>query len=231
MSKHLLQESSLLENMNELALLKPESCYVEFGAGRGGLSRAVFTGLGTSAGKATFLLIDRAGNRKKVDSKLKAEAQNVTRLKVDVKDLNLTQVSEIQHKRLVFIGKHMCGGGTDVSLKCALHLEQRLPPGESPVEGIVIALCCHHRCTWNSYANKPYIEKLGLTRKDFDVIAKLSTWATCGRRLRDENSTQAEEEGGEDEHEHDQDDEGFVDNTEGPSPKRAKLTEEQEEEG
>lgn len=52
---------------------------------------------------------------------------------------------------------------------------QRLP------NGIMIALCCHHRCTWETYVGKSFIESCGLSPQDFDLLTRLSSWATCAR--------------------------------------------------
>ena len=53
-------------NMEHLGLLKPTACFLEFGAGKGGLSRSILTGLGSSADRSAFVLVDRAGGRNKV---------------------------------------------------------------------------------------------------------------------------------------------------------------------
>lgn len=182
--KHLSQEASLLGNMDQLGLLESSACFLEFGAGKGGLSRTISTGLGDKAAETSFLLVDRAGSQNKVDSQLKEGVSNVTRIKIDIKDLDLSKVETIKGKRLVVMGKHLCGGGTDVSLRCALHLDkQRSSQSSAPVvEGFVIALCCHQVCSWDSYVDIPFIKALGLTRKDFEIMTKLSTWATSGKR-------------------------------------------------
>jgi len=65
-SKHLSQESSLLGNMAHHGLLNHEFSFLEFGAGRGGLTRAICLGLGDKANQTAFLLVDKAGNRNKV---------------------------------------------------------------------------------------------------------------------------------------------------------------------
>ncbi|WAR22789.1 TRM13-like protein [Mya arenaria] len=45
--------------------------------------------------------------------------------------------------------------------------------------GAVIALCCHHRCAWRPYVGKGFFQECGLTARDFQVIASMSSWATC----------------------------------------------------
>ncbi|XP_034509862.1 tRNA:m(4)X modification enzyme TRM13 homolog isoform X2 [Ailuropoda melanoleuca] len=52
----------------------------------------------------------------------------------------------------------------------------------SPVAGIVIALCCHHRCDWRHYVGKEYFRALGLGAVEFHYFQRMSSWATCGMR-------------------------------------------------
>lgn len=46
--------------------------------------------------------------------------------------------------------------------------------------GLVFATCCHHRCSWDSYCGRGYLEGRGLTDVDFCLITKMSSWAVCG---------------------------------------------------
>lgn len=60
--------------------------------------------------------------------------------------------------------------------------EKKTPEKRSPVAGIVIALCCHHRCDWRHYVGKEYFRALGLGAVDFHYFQRMSSWATCGMR-------------------------------------------------
>ncbi|XP_074044358.1 tRNA:m(4)X modification enzyme TRM13 homolog isoform X2 [Macrotis lagotis] len=51
-----------------------------------------------------------------------------------------------------------------------------------PVTGIVIALCCHHRCDWRHYVGKEFFRTLGLGPVEFNYFQRMSSWATCGMR-------------------------------------------------
>ncbi|XP_033007420.1 tRNA:m(4)X modification enzyme TRM13 homolog isoform X2 [Lacerta agilis] len=79
----------------------------------------------------------------------------------------------------------------------------------SPVAGVVIALCCHHRCDWKHYVGQDFFTKVGLGAMEFNYFKRMTSWATCGMREtarksyathteNDEQSNKAEE--------HDQDD-------------------------
>jgi len=48
------------------------------------------------------------------------------------------------------------------------------------IQGIVIALCCHHKLSWQPYVNKKFFIENGLSKKSFEVMCRLSSWAVCG---------------------------------------------------
>ncbi len=55
--------------------------------------------------------------------------------------------------------------------------------GKSPeVSGILIALCCHHRCNWASFVGRDHFARMGFTSADFHLICHMSSWAVCGQR-------------------------------------------------
>ncbi|XP_049621805.1 tRNA:m(4)X modification enzyme TRM13 homolog [Suncus etruscus] len=60
--------------------------------------------------------------------------------------------------------------------------ENAVPAKWTPVAGIVIALCCHHRCEWRHYVGKEYFKTLGLGALEFHYFQRMSSWATCGLR-------------------------------------------------
>ena len=48
------------------------------------------------------------------------------------------------------------------------------------LKGIMIALCCHHRCVWSSYVGKQFMLQQGFSREEFNLMTSISSWATCG---------------------------------------------------
>lgn len=54
----------------------------------------------------------------------------------------------------------------------------------SPVGGIVIALCCHHRCDWKHYVGREFFTSVGLGMAEFNYFKRMTSWATCGMRER-----------------------------------------------
>ncbi|XP_072723849.1 tRNA:m(4)X modification enzyme TRM13 homolog isoform X3 [Ciconia boyciana] len=51
-----------------------------------------------------------------------------------------------------------------------------------PVAGIVIALCCHHKCDWTHYVGREFFKSVGLGPVEFNYFQRMSSWATCGMR-------------------------------------------------
>ncbi|NXX43689.1 TRM13 enzyme, partial [Tricholaema leucomelas] len=49
-----------------------------------------------------------------------------------------------------------------------------------PVAGIVIALCCHHKCDWTHYVGREFFKSVGLGPVEFHYFQRMSSWATCG---------------------------------------------------
>ncbi|XP_066298563.1 tRNA:m(4)X modification enzyme TRM13 homolog [Branchiostoma lanceolatum] len=68
----------------------------------------------------------------------------------------------------------------DNSSPPAKRLKDEDAKNTSHVEGILIALCCHHRCTWTSYVGKGFFSNIGFTEGDFHILRSMSSWATCG---------------------------------------------------
>ncbi|XP_034035179.1 tRNA:m(4)X modification enzyme TRM13 homolog isoform X2 [Thalassophryne amazonica] len=50
------------------------------------------------------------------------------------------------------------------------------------VLGLVVALCCHHRCEWRHYVGKEFFLQRGLGAAEFSAFCRMSSWATCGLR-------------------------------------------------
>ncbi|PVU96350.1 hypothetical protein BB561_001241 [Smittium simulii] len=63
--KHTLQQSSLLGHLKKNNLLNPEYRYIEFGSGKGDLSKCVYEAMGEDSLKTKYILVDRKNFRKK----------------------------------------------------------------------------------------------------------------------------------------------------------------------
>ncbi|ESO05195.1 hypothetical protein HELRODRAFT_77676 [Helobdella robusta] len=198
--KHLKQLSSLVGHMNDNNLLGAHTTYIEFGAGKGGLSHWVQ--LSNKSDDCRYILLDRSSVRYK--ARRADQGPTFERIKIDIEDLALGKVPQLQGSthNIVGIGKHLCGRATDFMLRCLVNsvasiktfnLFHHLTDGDIykvlidigfsvKLSGIVLALCCHHRCDWNSYVGKEWFAEHRLDHNHFQMLVKMSAWATCGTK-------------------------------------------------
>jgi len=105
--------------------VKAPPLFVEFGAGRGMLSAT----LASLMDPCNMLLIERAPiNGKKADREVNRKGGDsmVHRLRIDIQDcslreaLKLPAASHASENGIVAMGKHLCGGATDLALRALL---------------------------------------------------------------------------------------------------------------
>lgn len=208
--KHALQQSSLIGHMKKVGALDRNNVIAEFGCGRGELSRYVCRAMSMDTmdprdsqddddhdsknrkgGAQKHWLIDRAGPRLKLDSKLVKDFEEsgasgehpiVARTKVDIKDLYidgevLEQLGFGKHDKVSAVSKHLCGCATDLTLEC-------LNKSSCKVGAIAIALCCRQLCSYETYplTGRDWLKENGIDSEGFHSIARMSSWAVCGRR-------------------------------------------------
>lgn len=153
---------------------------MEFGSGRGQLTYWLTKAV-PDASTCQFLLVDKASHRHKFDNRLKdVEELELVRLRVDIADLALGRVEPhltAQRESVVGVSKHLCGAATDLSLRC---LTSTLGEAGSELAGLLIALCCHHRCDWTDYVGKSFLTEQGFDEADFQLLSSISSWCTCG---------------------------------------------------
>lgn len=210
--KHALQQGSLIQNLFEyMGDLSNEnnsndtskSTIIEFGCGKAEFSRYLNNCyLNNSRFKFSkinppnFILIDRASNRLKFDSKIIKDTLEITkniepkidRIRIDIKDLKLDAVvsnNNHNNSKQIVISKHLCGVATDLTLRCLVNSKESLPN----LNSMVIAMCCRHVCQARDYINPDFI-KILIKQFDckldyntfFSCLKKICSWATNGRR-------------------------------------------------
>ncbi|XP_076622449.1 tRNA:m(4)X modification enzyme TRM13 homolog [Colletes latitarsis] len=181
--KHLLQNSSLLSHLERSGLVQDNTCFIEFGAGKGKLTYWLGQMI-KDMKDSCILLVDRSSHRHKSDNKLKNEQSSleVKRIRADIADLKLNDVREIQKFNYkVGIAKHLCGSATDLTINCLARAMQNEP--KCNITGLIIAFCCHHRCEYASYVGKEYLEQCGFTSNEFPILCSIASWATCGSTI------------------------------------------------
>ncbi|KAG0346732.1 tRNA:m(4)X modification enzyme TRM13 [Podila humilis] len=105
------------------------------------------------------------------------EAADVVKGKRVVKEADY-----VDKKPVVAVSKHLCGGATDVTLKCLTSYQQSERARSSlssPVKGILIALCCHQLCHHNMYPNQAFLKEIDISPEEFVYLTRMSSWAVC----------------------------------------------------
>ncbi|XP_049544579.1 tRNA:m(4)X modification enzyme TRM13 homolog [Anopheles darlingi] len=191
--KHLRQSSALLGLLEKYGFLCDSSTFVEFGAGKGQVAYWVAQIVQTQPlSNCGVLLVDRASHRHKRDNKIE-DRTLVRRIRADIADLALEKVDGLTGRRAIGIGKHLCGGATDLALRCLVRCQQE---GDTPVQGGLFALCCHHRCDWRSFVGKSFLLANGIGRQEFELLVRMVSWAVCGTGMSRERRAEEAANGG-----------------------------------
>ena len=104
------------------------------------------------------------------------------RIRIDLKDLFLNEVPLIKKSdRFILYGKHLCGCATDFSLRC---LKNSIENSQEDLKfvGFVLAVCCHHKCEWNSFCGNDFLKQANIDEKLFNIIRSISSWSTSGQK-------------------------------------------------
>ena len=136
-----------------------------------------------------FVLIDRAKFAQSTEKSnwghMMKRGVAFTRIQIDISDLVLSKVPVLAslsdsdgERRVIAFGKHLCGMGCDTALRCVVRARQAMPADTQ--FAIAIALCCLHRCTWETYSNIDFIQRMGFTQKQFSLLTSIAAWATSG---------------------------------------------------
>eukprot|EP00295_Goniomonas_pacifica_P022618 CAMPEP_0175940168 /NCGR_PEP_ID=MMETSP0108-20121206/23647_1 /TAXON_ID=195067 ORGANISM="Goniomonas pacifica, Strain CCMP1869" /NCGR_SAMPLE_ID=MMETSP0108 /ASSEMBLY_ACC=CAM_ASM_000204 /LENGTH=210 /DNA_ID=CAMNT_0017264591 /DNA_START=15 /DNA_END=647 /DNA_ORIENTATION=+ len=98
--------------------------------------------------------------------------------RVDIRHLNLSKVPGLTGLNVTAVSKHLCGGATDLSLRCLANSAGR--DSTFRWHGVAIATCCHGLCDWDTYIGKEFWLEQGLSAEEFMALKKLTSWGTCG---------------------------------------------------
>ena len=112
------------------------------------------------------------------------------RARIGLEDLDLRSLAEqvAPGRRTVVVAKHLCGAATDYALRSAVASRAA---GVPPV-AVVLSTCCHHRCTYQAYPNRPFLVRLGLSgRTDFGMLCRAASWYIDGRHTVDDSTAGA----------------------------------------
>lgn len=176
--KHLIQISAILGYLEHYNLLRDNTTYIEYGAGKGQVACYLAEAI-TKYKESSVLLIDRASLRHKKDNKLD-DSYAVHRIRADISDFDMDKHELVQKaKSLVGMGKHLCGAATDFAIRCFLRGNES-EVLSAKTEAFIVALCCHHRCDWQALVGKEFFEKHQISVREFLIMTKMVGWAVCG---------------------------------------------------
>ena len=165
-----------------------EHTVIEFGAGDGKLSRAIFqNGIGKH-----FVLVDKSQQR--LDRTQRAsngtDEFEPTQLCADVGTLRPDELRAVAQKGpatdgCIALSNHMCGAALDQAVVCSLAAWD--PRGQAdaasgaatPAQalcGMVAVTCCHHVCTRDTFLGMRFLREVGL-EADFELIRQWSRMA------------------------------------------------------
>lgn len=111
------------------------------------------------AQRPSLVVIDVGGFRRVGDATVRHSPLPLQRLRINLKDLNLTRAflttihSPVQQKAALsslehwaVLGKHLCGSCTDFGLSCLEEASTLKEEAGVQLSVVVLATCCHHRC-------------------------------------------------------------------------------------
>lgn len=187
--RHAHQDASLVTCMIEHNLLDPDEnahtingsrTYCELGAGKGMLGLAI----SVASPKSTIVMVERSGLRHKADKTMRLALISFHRVRMDIRHVLLRSIpgledapvdgSTIRRRRLVIAAKHLCGVATDLAIRSLQQLKTTDPDS---AEGLAIATCCHHACSYSDYCGFEFLQRHGFTRAEFEVLTVWSAWA------------------------------------------------------
>lgn len=202
-AKHTAQHAALLHQIRSCL---PPHCdlssvaFLELGAGKGGLALAVKH----ASPRSRVVVADQTLFRDmldKVTTKRRSEEEErrscaappcfdppIERVMMNVKDFAFgrfiaagSHVDDAARGWMV-IGKHLCGACTDFAVHCAL------APDSPRLFGIVIATCCHHLCSWDTFSGRrgesaDALRGIFPSQEHFECARSVSSWGTGGESV------------------------------------------------
>ena len=195
--RHRVQREAIASLMLSRGCLHGQ-CIMELGAGNAALSLAIARQANmvpaTEVAPASFILVDRMRPRAHADGLLKKLGAYVERVRIGIEDLDLAGLAQragpaaehgAEHgdgpvsaacSRPVVVAKHLCGSATDFALRAVAAASD---DAHGRPAAVFLMTCCHHRCEWRAYPNRPFLAELGfVSAADFDVLCRASSRAS-----------------------------------------------------
>ncbi|KAJ2594488.1 tRNA:m4X modification enzyme, partial [Coemansia sp. RSA 1721] len=208
--KHAQQQASIVGHLEKRGLLDSKYAFIEFGSGKGELSvyvhAAAVAANPDTAPDSHVYLVDRKVFRQKFKADQqdngvqktqdhRDSSQQLERINIDIRDFDLASLEGLRAtdpltgnpvlRPIIAYSKHLCGGATDLTLKCL----ERYQQAGGHIAGVAIALCCHHACRYSMYVDHEYLSTAVAShstessqwshdqRSDFRHLASMTGWA------------------------------------------------------
>ncbi|CDW57596.1 tRNA guanosine-2'-O-methyltransferase TRM13-like protein [Trichuris trichiura] len=156
-----------------------ETCFLEFGAGRGRLSYWISM-LQSGLSRHSYVLVEKSGVRYKFENKAikdHVEKGKFTRIQSPIEHLVLGDVPQVRTaSRVVAICKHLCGDAFDAALCCLANSSN----DGVMLQTAIMAPCCLHRCYWSNFCGQEALKLTGLNEKDFRAFCTMASWSNSG---------------------------------------------------
>lgn len=173
--RHIVQTSSIFGIMQHEGFLKPNTCFIEFGAGKAALTFWLSQSV-QHLQNTKVLVIDRASHRHKKDNLIQ-DRDRVERIRADIADLDLKGLEMLKKfDSVIGVSKHLCGGATDLTLRCMVQGNLN----GVKTSNLIICVCCHHQCSWKTFVGKDWFIANGIDKKMFRILIKMVSWCVCG---------------------------------------------------
>jgi tRNA:m4X modification enzyme len=209
--KHRSQELAIINLMEEVGLVNSSSensgaytSFVDFGAGKGSLSKALYRDSRVREDESLFILIERDAQKHKAE--LDKESRSY-RARIDLADVNLSKLVDTAVKRsvgestreaceaqagamqsrysVVGIGKHLCGSATDLAIAALKNMAAAPTSSSFAQGGLCIALCCHSKCSWECLTSRSWLEEIGgITHAEFELLRRWSGFTAVDAQQR-----------------------------------------------
>ena len=179
--RHAMQEESISAQLREVVGLASRGLtVVEYGAGSGGLSRAICRARAADA----FVLIERNPRRSMQQATQTSSAEGPPFaprcICADVRDVEPTDLRRAipDGAPWVVAANHMCGDAMDMAVGLSvLTARSAAGSGMGALQALLLVPCCHENCRWDSYLGRETFVARGFDCSDFEEICSWSRLA------------------------------------------------------
>ena len=169
------QHPAIYEQGLKTGDISDQICLIDCGAAAG-----EFLHLFQSIMKTTIVLVEYYKPPRMIDDLYEEEIKNKTfgRHWKKVEEITPEDLAPYTRKINIVVAKHLCGDGMDEQMTCVVDRWRSF----LCVNHMVLAPCCQQLCSWEVYCGSAYLQSLGLTAEDFEIIRTKTGWKSLLHR-------------------------------------------------